>query len=190
MALVHVLRPPPPPLTLRGAFPVNLPLVVGVCTALPSELSKLSVGDAWSCGDGWWIDTQPAGTGVLVSPGGETGFVVDLASDGSIVVRGETRHVPIEEASGAMDETTELTDAVTDAVAHTPVVVRVELGSVSLLAREWSEIRAGDVIRTDQRVGEPVRLRIGGREVARGELVDVEGELGVKITDLATEEGE
>ena len=82
---------------------------------------------------------------------------------------------------------TEVTDAVTDAVGQTPVLVRVELGHVSLLAREWAELRPGDVIRTEQRVGTPVRLRIAGREVARGELVDVEGELGVKITSLSGE---
>ena len=189
-ALIRVLKPPHEGAQLGGAFPVEVPLVVGSCCTSVDEFQKLGVGDAWSCGDGWWIDAHGVGQGVLVGPGGELGVLVDLAQDGSIVVRDETRVVPIEEAKGTMDEgteKTEVTEAVTRTVGETPVVVRVELGSVSLLAREWAELRPGDIIRSDQRVGEPVRLRIAGREVARGELVNVEGELGVRILSLTGE---
>jgi flagellar motor switch protein FliM len=73
--------------------------------------------------------------------------------------------------------------AIQDAVLEAPVVVRVELGSVTMTAREWSALRAGDVIAVGRRVSEPVILRIAGMEVARGELVDIEGELGVRIRD-------
>jgi len=188
-AVVRVRSEPPSSHALCGSFPVQVPLVVGLCSALPSEVAHLSVGDAWCCGEGWWIDVAGGGRGALVSPGGETGVAVDLAPDGSIVVRPEVRQVAIEEASEPMDESTEVTDALTEAVGETPVVVRVELGSVSLLAKEWASLRPGDVIRSDQRVGEPVRLRIAGREVARGELVNVEGELGVRIVSVVGESG-
>ncbi len=189
-ALVHLRKAPPEaPLAARGVYPVAVPLVVGRCCARPGEIAALQVGDAWSCGDGWWIDAQGVGQGVLVSPGGESGAVVDLAQDGSAVLRDEVRHLPLEAVEGNMDDATEVIEAVTEAVGDTPVVVRVELGSVSLLARDWSALRPGDVLLSDQRVGEPVRLRIGGREVARGELVNVEGELGVRITSLAGESG-
>ncbi len=62
-------------------------------------------------------------------------------------------------------------------------MVRVELGAVTLTAREWSALRAGDVISIGRRVSEPVVLRIAGMEVAKGELVDIEGELGVRIRE-------
>jgi flagellar motor switch/type III secretory pathway protein FliN len=39
----------------------------------------------------------------------------------------------------------------------------------------------GDVFRTGAIVGERVRLRVGGRTVAEGDLVDVEGEVGVRL---------
>ncbi|MCA9647528.1 MAG: FliM/FliN family flagellar motor switch protein [Polyangiaceae bacterium] len=67
-----------------------------------------------------------------------------------------------------------------------PLVIRVELGSVTLSAREWAELQAGDVIETTQRVSEPVVLRCAGREIARGELVEVEGQVGVRITEMVT----
>jgi flagellar motor switch/type III secretory pathway protein FliN len=65
-----------------------------------------------------------------------------------------------------------------------PVVVRVEVGTLSLTARQWAALRPGDVLETGIRIAEPVVLRIAGREVARGELVNVDGELGVKISEL------
>jgi flagellar motor switch/type III secretory pathway protein FliN len=34
------------------------------------------------------------------------------------------------------------------------------------------------------RIGELVEVRAGGRVVARGELCDVEGQLGVRVTEL------
>jgi flagellar motor switch/type III secretory pathway protein FliN len=40
------------------------------------------------------------------------------------------------------------------------------------------------VIETRHRIAEPVVLRIAGREVARGELVNIEGELGVRVREL------
>jgi flagellar motor switch/type III secretory pathway protein FliN len=65
-----------------------------------------------------------------------------------------------------------------------PVVVHVEVGSVTLTARQWAEVRPGDVLETGVTVGGPVVLRALGREIARGELVDVDGEIGVRIQEV------
>ena len=73
------------------------------------------------------------------------------------------------------------------AVLDAPVVVRVEIGAVSLAARQWAALKPGDVLQTGRRIAEPVTLRIAGREVARGDLVSVEGELGVRIRELGRE---
>ncbi len=72
-------------------------------------------------------------------------------------------------------------DALAQAVGETPLVLRVEVGAVQLTAREWAALGPGDVIATGKRVGEAVVLRVGGAEVARGELVEIEGEVGVRI---------
>ena len=62
-----------------------------------------------------------------------------------------------------------------------PVVVRVELGTVEMKAREWAELAPGDVIALGRKLGEPAILRVAGVEVARGELVQIDGEYGVRI---------
>ncbi len=68
-------------------------------------------------------------------------------------------------------------------LAELPLQVRVEMGTATLPAREWATLGAGDVLVLDRRVGDAVTLRIGGRALARGELVDVDGAIGVRITE-------
>ena len=70
-------------------------------------------------------------------------------------------------------------------VGETPIVVRLEIGSLELTAREWASLVPGDVVQSGRRLDEPVILRVMGRELARGELVEVDGELGVRITSLS-----
>ena len=65
-----------------------------------------------------------------------------------------------------------------------PVEVVCELGRVSMSGRELLELRPGAVIPVGRPLAGPVDLTVGGRVVARGELVDVEGEIGVRVTQL------
>ena len=76
--------------------------------------------------------------------------------------------------------------ALAEAVADAPVVVRVELGSVTMTAREWARLGPGDVVELGRPLGSLVTLRAGGVALAEGELVEVEGELGVRL--IATRE--
>jgi flagellar motor switch/type III secretory pathway protein FliN len=167
-----------------GNVGVALPLVVGLSSASREELLSLGPGDAWLPGAGWWIDKAGVGRGVLASPLRESGVDVDLAPGARIVLRGEAVAFAAE-TGGSMTESDQATEELKEAVLDAPVIIRIELGSVSMSAREWARLRPGDVIETGQRLAEPVTLRIAGREVARGELVSVEGELGVRIRRIA-----
>jgi flagellar motor switch/type III secretory pathway protein FliN len=72
-------------------------------------------------------------------------------------------------------------DPIIEAVGDVPVVVRVEVGAARMTAREWAALGVGDVIGLAHKIAEPVTLRVGGVSVAKGELVDIEGEVGVRI---------
>jgi type III secretion system YscQ/HrcQ family protein len=80
----------------------------------------------------------------------------------------------------AVDDTTK-----ESVIASIPVVVRVEVGSITLSAREWTQLQPGDVLSCGVPPRGPIVLRAGGRELARGELVTVDGELGVRISQLS-----
>ena len=75
------------------------------------------------------------------------------------------------------------TETLVDAVGDIPVVVRVEIGEATMTAREWAALRPGDVVTLGRRAGEHVVLRAGGVPVARGELVTVDGEVGVRVVE-------
>jgi type III secretion system YscQ/HrcQ family protein len=80
-----------------------------------------------------------------------------------------------------MDETNPGTDQL---LGELPVEVVCELGRVTMSGRELLELRPGAVIPVGRPLAGPVDLTVGGRVVARGELVDVEGEIGVRITQM------
>ena len=52
--------------------------------------------------------------------------------------------------------------------------------------REVLELGPGDVVELDRHVSEPVDLVVGDRIVARGEVVVVNGNFALRITEVAT----
>ena len=62
------------------------------------------------------------------------------------------------------------------------LTVRVELGARRLTLDDLANLRAGQIIELGCRATDPVDLVTENGTVARGELVDVEGRLGVRIT--------
>jgi flagellar motor switch protein FliN/FliY len=69
-------------------------------------------------------------------------------------------------------------------VADVPVRVSAVLGKKRLSVAELSALAPGAVIELDRRVGEPIDLYVNDRLVARGELVLVDGVLGVTMTEI------
>ncbi len=68
--------------------------------------------------------------------------------------------------------------------ADVPVTLVVELGRVNLSLRRLADLRPGDVVELGRHSREPVELTSGGRLVARGELVLIDTELGVRVTSI------
>jgi flagellar motor switch protein FliN len=68
--------------------------------------------------------------------------------------------------------------------ADVPVTLVVELGRVNLSLRRLADLRPGDVVELGRHSREPVELTSGGRLVARGELVLIDTELGVRVTSV------
>jgi flagellar motor switch/type III secretory pathway protein FliN len=169
-----------------GGLSISLPLVAAVSLGRASELFALAPGDIWLPGGGWTARRDPAsarlvGEGVLAAPASTRGIGVKLGPDGEIVLVGE-KAISLD-VETAMPSPNEDQTATSEIVLDAPMIVRVEVGAVTLTAAEWSALGPGDVIALGRRVNEPVVLRIAGTQVARGELVDIEGEIGVRIRE-------
>ena len=181
------LAAPSPPWSARslaglGPTPVALPVVAHTSRATAAELATLRPGDAWLL-PGWALaraaSGELSGPVTLAAPAASTGVAARLVGDGSLVLTGDV--VPLDGAEAEMNDT----DAagLIEAVGEAPLTVRVEIGEARLAARDWAAIGRGDVIALGRRVGEAVVLRVGGVPVARGELVEIEGEVGVRIIE-------
>jgi flagellar motor switch/type III secretory pathway protein FliN len=170
-----------------GQTPLSIPIVACATAARVADVASLRVGDAWLPG-GWRLEAVPEGaTGawslrgrvLLAAPSAASGVRAQLVESGRLVLSGE---------ADAVDGEAEMTDperdeTVVDAVGDVPVIVRVEIGEARMAARDWASLERGDVITVGRRVGELVLLRVGGVPVARGELVNVDGEVGVRIAE-------
>lgn len=79
---------------------------------------------------------------------------------------------------------TSMADETNELLGELPIELSCELGRVTMTGRELSDLRPGAVVPVGRPLAGPVDLTVGGRVVARGELVDVEGELGVRVTQV------
>jgi flagellar motor switch/type III secretory pathway protein FliN len=110
--------------------------------------------------------------------------------DGVVTIAGRARPHARRYAVTSEDETHQSpADAPQDAVrtevlAALPVEVEVVVGRGTFSVGEIGAWRIGEVVTLPSRLGEPVLVRAGGRPVARGELCDVDGEVGVRLTEL------
>jgi type III secretion protein Q len=74
--------------------------------------------------------------------------------------------------------------AMTDTAAELPVTLAVEVARVSLTLGELARLEPGSVFPLPAPRDGRVVLRLGERPVARGQLVEIEGALGVRLESL------
>ncbi len=69
-----------------------------------------------------------------------------------------------------------------------PVQLQIRLGQVVMSLGELQELRAGAVVSLGRNLDDPVEILAGNKLVARGEIVAVEDQLGVRILQVANPE--
>jgi flagellar motor switch protein FliN/FliY len=65
-----------------------------------------------------------------------------------------------------------------------PLPVDVSLSCGMMAVREVLELKPGMVIRSQRSAGDNLDVHVGGRLVAYGEVVALEGPTGVRVTNL------
>ena len=69
-------------------------------------------------------------------------------------------------------------------LADVEVHLSVQLGRVRLPMRELLALDAGSVVELDRSAESPVDVLVNGHLVARGEVVVIDGEFGVRFTSI------
>ncbi len=65
-----------------------------------------------------------------------------------------------------------------------PLRVTVELGRTRMTLKQVLELSVGSLIELDKLTGEPVDILVNGKLIARGEVVVIDENFGVRITDI------
>lgn len=134
---------------------------------------------------------------VSVEPTGAATRVFQLKTDSNswnLYVRDELSVVcrtdapPIAEApqsSNKADQKTELSAGV-ELLLDVELEAALRFGCCEMPLGEILELGPGDVVELDRHVTDPVDLIVGNKIVARGDVVLVEGNFGLRVTEVAT----
>jgi flagellar motor switch protein FliN/FliY len=69
-----------------------------------------------------------------------------------------------------------------------PLSISVELGRTSLTIRELLALGQGSILQLDRHAGEPVDVLVNGKRLARGEVVVIDEDFGIRVTEVVTPE--
>src|SRR4051795_3372353 len=67
-----------------------------------------------------------------------------------------------------------------------PVELAVEIGRTRMTIGQTLDLRPGSVVSLNRLAGEPVDLMINGKPIARGEVVVIDEEFGLRVTDVVS----
>ncbi|WDV47704.1 flagellar motor switch phosphatase FliY [Clostridiaceae bacterium M8S5] len=69
-------------------------------------------------------------------------------------------------------------------IENIPIEITVELGRTSRKISEILEFGPGTIIELDKIVGEPLEILANGRYIAKGEVVVIDDNFGIRVTDI------
>lgn len=145
------------------------------------ELAGLEVGDVLLIASAHHL-LLPAAV-----EGGERGWEAGL-------VESDTRRLRIEdyfERSNLTMEseaaTPEQGDSQKPNLATLPVRVHIVLSQLEMSLAELSKLRPGSIVELDREKSEAVQLAVNGKIAGTGELIEIEGRLGVRISNWNTQ---
>jgi len=166
-------------------LPVSWRLRVGESRVVAEELRGLGSGDLVEL-DRLCHPLAPArGTQLTLVSGG-------VARPARWLDRRRVELVSTDERRSAMESrpddstgvTASLEDSLDPELGAMEVCVQVEVGRVAIPLEQALSLLSGAVLELDRDVGPEVQLRVRDRLIARGELVDCEGKLAVRVTEV------
>jgi flagellar motor switch protein FliN len=146
-------------------------LLVELGTAAPS----------WPAAASFWVQAGEEGP---------TGMVLEFALSASFVAELRTEKKAAEKPAAEPAAAVPAPDLAEDTGAlgllmNVQLTMTMRFGSRQLLLREVLDLSPGAVVELDRRVQEPVDLLLDGRLVARGEVVVIDGNYGLRVTDVS-----
>jgi flagellar motor switch protein FliN/FliY len=188
---------------LNEALAPDAPLIPDHCKAVIELLRKIS-GSVASAAKTKWGEIQlsvelaptapswPPAETVWLRAGGEGAAGMTLEISLSAALAAELHSAKSRVAKLSPDPATTTAPpapsdqifGALDLLMDVQLAVSMRFGSRRLLLSEVLDLSPGAVIELDRRIQEPVDLLLDGRVVAHGEVVVIEGNFGLRVTDI------
>ena len=69
-------------------------------------------------------------------------------------------------------------------VGHLEITCEAVLGQGTLTIAGLEKLRPGDTVALDRSPADPVDIRIGGKTIARGEIVTIDDRFAIRLTEV------
>ena len=112
----------------------------------------------------------------------EVNVETDVESEGE-------KSVPVQEfkeTAGSAKTVTSSGEINLDALMDVQVNLSVEIGRSKLAIKDLIQLSPGSVVELDRMVEEPLDLMVNGTLIARGEVVVVDGQFGLRLIDVVS----
>lgn len=98
------------------------------------------------------------------------------------------QNVPVQSAQFTPLNTqpVQVNDANIGLILDVPLSVTVELGQTKKSIKDILELTNGSIVELDKLAGEPVDIKVNGQFLAKGEVVVIDENFGVRITEIAS----
>jgi type III secretion system YscQ/HrcQ family protein len=168
--------------TIDPSLPVRASIVIGAATLPIGEVRGLAIGDVL-VPDSLTFDPRTLTGRARLVVGRSREIGIELANGGWCVadVAGLAAPTPARREKVSMSDATDARETLSDV----DVELSIELARIEMSVGEVSSLAPGVVITSGRAIGERVAIRAGERVIAYGELVDVEGEIGVRLLEVA-----
>ncbi len=175
-----------------GGLRIERPVVMGTTTVRPGEWERIRIGDVLLLerhgvdvgeagassveGGAWWRYAKAKAVRGRLKAGASGNWRFEVDSQQLVTNRQEM------EMSEEKSEV-EATGGASLEIAQMEVEVR--LGTIEMELAELARLRPGQVLDCETPLGSSVELVVSGAPVGNGELVGVDGKLGVRILSMA-----
>jgi flagellar motor switch protein FliN len=95
-------------------------------------------------------------------------------------------YVPFETTTTAPAEASGRDTPELERLYDVPVELAVEIGRTHMTIRETLALGPGSIVTLNRLAGEPVDLLVNGKPIARGEVVVIDEEFGLRITEVTS----
>jgi len=169
--------------TDEDSRPTFLEVLQQSLSGLASALSA-AVGREVACGKGGEIPSSGSGAGVAFEIGGAS-FECGFLASGALIEALKPPAPPLQPSVAASSAAAQSPSAL-ELLYDVELPVSVSFGRAHLPVKEVLKLTSGSIVELNRGIAEPVEVIVNNCVIARGEVVVVEGNYGVRILEIVT----